>query len=114
MEEKRDLEKLEIRAEPKSVKFKIDEEARTVEFPFSSETPVNRGYLGNEILDHREESVDLSRLKDAGPLLFNHDRDKPIGVIEDAWLKNKRGYVKVRFSDNPFHLKFLMTSNQAS
>ena len=30
------------------------------------------------------------------------DRDKPIGVVEDAYLKNKRGYVKVRFSDNPF------------
>ena len=101
--EERDLEeKLEHRAEPKSVKFKIDEEARTVEFPFSSEMPVDRGYLGNEVLDHREESVDLSRLKDAGPLLFNHDRDKPIGVVEDAYLKNKRGYVKVRFSDNPF------------
>ena len=101
--EERDLEeKLEHRAEPKSVKFKIDEDARTVEFPFSSEMPVDRGYLGNEVLDHREESVDLSRLKDAGPLLFNHDRDKPIGVVEDAYLKNKRGYVKVRFSDNPF------------
>ena len=101
--EERDLEeKLEHRAEPKSVKFKIDEEARTVEFPFSSEMPVDRGYLGNEVLDHRAESVDLSRLKDAGPLLFNHDRDKPIGVVEDAYLKNKRGYVKVRFSDNPF------------
>ena len=101
--EERDLEeKLELRAEPKSVKFKIDEEARTVEFPFSSEMPVDRGYLGREVLDHRAESVDLSRLKDAGPLLFNHDRDKPIGVVEDAYLKNKRGYVKVRFSDNPF------------
>ena len=101
--EARDVEeKLEIRAEPKSVKFKIDKEARTVEFPFSSELGVDRGYLGIEVLDHRESSVDLSRLKDAAPLLFNHDRDKPIGVVESAYLKDKRGYVKVRFSDNPF------------
>jgi HK97 family phage major capsid protein/HK97 family phage prohead protease len=99
---KRDLETLELRAEPKSVKFKIDEETRTVEFPFSSEKPVNRGHLGDEILDHEARSVDLTRLLDAAPLLFNHDRDKPIGVVEDAYLKNKRGYVKVRFSDNPF------------
>jgi HK97 family phage major capsid protein/HK97 family phage prohead protease len=98
----RDLETLELRAEPKSVKFKIDEETRTVEFPFSSEKPVNRGHLGDEILDHEARSVDLTRLLDAAPLLFNHDRDKPIGVVEDAYLKNKRGYVKVRFSDNPF------------
>ena len=77
--EARDVEeKLEIRAEPKSVKFKIDKEARTVEFPFSSELGVDRGYLGIEVLDHRESSVDLGRLKDAAPLLFNHDRDKPI------------------------------------
>tara|TARA_R100000655_G_scaffold19415_2_gene40534 strand:+ start:420 stop:2357 length:1938 start_codon:yes stop_codon:yes gene_type:complete len=101
--EARDVEeKLELRAEPKSVKFKVDEETRTVEFPFSSEMPVDRGYLGDEVLDHSESSVDLSRLKDAAPLLFNHDRDKPIGVVESAYLKNKRGYVKVRFSDNPF------------
>ena len=101
--EARDVEeKLEIRAEPKSVKFKIDKEARTVEFPFSSELGVDRGYLGIEVLDHRESSVDLGRLKDAAPLLFNHDRDKPIGVVESAYLKDKRGYVKVRFSDNPF------------
>ena len=101
--EARDVEeKLEIRAEPKSVKFKIDKEARTVEFPFSSELGVDRGYLGIEVLDHRESSVDLTRLKDAAPLLFNHDRDKPIGVVESAYLKDKRGYVKVRFSDNPF------------
>jgi len=98
----RDLETLELRAEPKSVKFEIDEETRTVEFPFSSEKPVNRGHLGDEILDHEARSVDLTRLLDAAPLLFNHDRDKPIGVVEDAYLKNKRGYVKVRFSDNPF------------
>ena len=102
MEKKRDLETLELRAEPKSVKFKIDEETRTVEFPFSSEKPVNRGHLGDEILDHESRSVDLTRLLDAAPLLFNHDRDKPIGVVEDAYLKNKRGYVKVRFSNNPF------------
>ena len=102
MEKKRDLETLELRAEPKSVQFKIDEETRTVEFPFSSEKPVNRGHLGDEILDHESRSVDLTRLLDAAPLLFNHDRDKPIGVVEDAYLKNKRGYVKVRFSNNPF------------
>ena len=82
MEERDQEEKLELRAEPKSVKFKIDDETRTVEFPFSSELPVDRGYLGNEILDHREGSVDLTRLQDAAPLLFNHDRDKPIGVVD--------------------------------
>ena len=100
MEKKRDLEnQIQHRSEP--VEFDIKED-RTIEFPFSSEKPVYRGVLGNEILDHREGSIDFSRLNDAAPLLFNHNPDKPIGVVEKAWTKDKRGYARVRFSDNPF------------
>ena len=100
MEKKRDLEnQIQHRSEP--VEFEIKED-RTIEFPFSSEKPVYRGVLGNEILDHREGSIDFSRLNDAAPLLFNHNPDKPIGVVEKAWTKDKRGYARVRFSDNPF------------
>ena len=101
MEKKRDLEnQIQHRSEP--VDFKINEEERSIEFPFSSEEPVYRGVLGNEILDHREGAIDFSRLNDAAPLLFNHDPNKPIGVVEKAWTKDKRGYARVRFSDNPF------------
>jgi len=100
MEKKRDFEnQIQHRSEP--VEFEIKED-RTIEFPFSSEKPVYRGVLGNEILDHREGSIDFSRLNDAAPLLFNHNPDKPIGVVEKAWTKDKRGYARVRFSDNPF------------
>ena len=78
-------------------------DAKTFQFPFSSEQPVKR-YFGNEVLSHRSEDVDLSRLNDGAPLLFNHDPDKPIGVVERAWVdeKKKRGYAQVRFSSNPF------------
>jgi len=101
MEKKRDLEnQIQHRSEP--VDFKINEEERSIEFPFSSEKPVYRGVLGNEILDHREGAIDFSRLNDAAPLLFNHDPNRPIGVVERAWTKDKRGYARVRFSDNPF------------
>ena len=101
MEKKqRDLEnQIQHRSQP--VEFDIKED-RTIEFPFSSEKPVYRGVLGNEILDHREGAIDFSRLNDAAPLLFNHDPNKPIGVVEKAWTKDKRGYARVRFSDNPF------------
>jgi len=100
MEKKRDLEnQIQHRSQP--VEFDIKED-RTIEFSFSSTNPVNRGALGNEILDHREGAIDFSRLNDAAPLLFNHDPNKPIGVVEKAWLKNERGYARVRFSDNPF------------
>ena len=81
----------------------IDEEDRTLEFPFSSEYPVAR-YFGNEILAHTREAVDLTRLNDGAPLLFNHDPDKLIGVVERAWVDEdqKRGYARVRMSRNPF------------
>jgi HK97 family phage major capsid protein/HK97 family phage prohead protease len=78
-------------------------EDRTFEFPFSSEYPVAR-YFGNEVLSHEMESADLARLNDGAPLLFNHNPDKVVGVVERAWIdgKKKRGYVKVRFSRNSF------------
>jgi HK97 family phage major capsid protein/HK97 family phage prohead protease len=43
-------------------------------------------------------------LNDGAPLLFNHDPDKLIGVVERAWVDEgqKRGYARVRMSRNPF------------
>ena len=76
---------------------------RTYEFPFSSETPVAR-YFGNEVLSHETKAADLSRLNDGAPLLFNHDVDRVIGVVEAARIDEnlKRGYARVRFSKNEF------------
>jgi HK97 family phage major capsid protein/HK97 family phage prohead protease len=83
-------------------------EDRTYEFPFSSEFPVAR-YFGNEILSHEMESADLSRLNDGAPLLFNHNPDRVIGVVERAYIdgKKKRGYARVRFSRNAFAQEIL-------
>jgi HK97 family phage major capsid protein/HK97 family phage prohead protease len=83
--------------------FTVSEDERTIEFPFSSEYPVAR-YFGNEVLQHDMRSADLSRLNDSAPLLFNHDPDKVIGVVERAWIdgEKKRGYATVKFSRNAF------------
>jgi len=83
-------------------------EDRTFEFPFSSEYPVAR-YFGNEILSHEGKAADLSRLNDGAPLLFNHNPDKVIGVVERAYIdgKRRRGYARVRFSRNPFAQEIL-------
>jgi HK97 family phage major capsid protein/HK97 family phage prohead protease len=83
--------------------FTVSEDERTIEFPFSSEYPVSR-YFGNEVLQHDVRSADLSRLNDAAPLLFNHDPNKVIGVVERAWIdgQKKRGYATVKFSLNTF------------
>ena len=76
----------------------INEEARTVELSFSSETPVER-WFGDEILDHSPESVRLARLQDGGPVLVDHDRRDHVGVIESVEIRDdRRGYAVVRFS----------------
>ena len=77
----------------------LDAEARTITFPFSSETPVDR-WFGAEVLSHRADAVDLSRLNDGAPLLYNHDPGQLIGVIERAWIQDGRGYATARFSQN--------------
>jgi len=104
MEEKRDLEgKTLLRDYSVLLESRnLNEEERTLEFPFSSETPVNRGYLGDEILVHREESIDFSRLNASAPLLFNHNPDIVLGVVQRGYLdkKKKRGMAKVRFAKN--------------
>ncbi len=78
-------------------------EDRTYDFPFSSEQPVAR-YFGNEILSHEKGAADLSRLNDGAPLLFNHNPDRVIGVVERAYIDDdkRRGYARVRFSRNEF------------
>jgi HK97 family phage major capsid protein/HK97 family phage prohead protease len=83
--------------------FTVSEDERSIEFPFSSEYPVAR-YFGNEVLQHDVRSADLSRLNDSAPLLFNHDPNKVIGVVERAWIdgQKKRGYATVKFSRNAF------------
>ena len=81
----------------------ISSEDRTMEFSFSSEYPVQR-YYGNEVLSHERDSVDLGRLSDGAPVLFNHDPSRVIGVVQRAWIddEKKRGMVSVKFSRNAF------------
>ena len=78
----------------------IDEEKRTVELAFSSETPVERSF-GYEVLDHDEGSVDLNRLNDGAALLVNHNTDDQVGVVEAARVDSDRvGRATVRFGNS--------------
>jgi HK97 family phage major capsid protein/HK97 family phage prohead protease len=72
---------------------------RRVVFPFASEMPVER-YFGMEVLSMDESAMDLSRLNDGAPLLFQHDSDKIVGVVERAYIKDKRGYAEVKMANN--------------
>ena len=78
-----------------------DANERVYTFPFSSEQPVQRAF-GDEVLSHDNGAVNLSRMNDGAPLLFNHDPNKVIGVVERSWVEGQRGYATVRFSRNSF------------
>jgi HK97 family phage major capsid protein/HK97 family phage prohead protease len=98
-----ELSKKQVRAVEVVPDFRsLDENNRTMEFSFSSETPYMR-YYGFEIISHAKGAINLERLKSDAALLFNHDWNKQVGVIEDAWIgEDKRGYVRVRFGRSPF------------
>lgn len=72
---------------------------RTFVISFSSEEPYTR-YFGQEILDHTEGCVDLTRLNSIGVVLYNHKRDKVIGKINKAWIENARGYAEITFDSD--------------
>jgi HK97 family phage major capsid protein len=75
---------------------------RRVSMSISSESPVQRSY-GDEVLDHKPESIDLSFINSGrAPLLLDHDPEKQIGVIESVSLDASARKLRatVRFSKN--------------
>lgn len=79
------------------------EESRSFQFSFSSETPVDR-WFGTEVLSHDASGPDLTRLNDGAPLLWNHNPDQVLGVVERGWVDpdKRRGMANVRFSRSAF------------
>ncbi|MDT0637967.1 phage major capsid protein [Citrobacter werkmanii] len=80
----------------------INEQDRTVELSFASETPVTReidGSLYNEILLCNPENVLLNRLNDGAPVLVEHDAMRQVGIVENARVDmDKVCRATVRFS----------------
>lgn len=70
----------EIKTEEIAVRAKEDDDL-IIPMAFSSEEPVER-WWGIEILDHGERSVELDRLNNGAPVLFNHKLDDQRGVHE--------------------------------
>ncbi len=62
----------------------VDAAARTVELAFSSDVELERWPGVAEKLSHAPGACDLSRLNDRANLLFNHDPDAVLGVVESA------------------------------
>lgn len=79
----------------------IKEDRRSVELTFSSDIELERWPGVIEVLSHASDAVDMSRLRNGAPLLFNHDPDEYIGVIESANIgADRKGRCVVRFSEN--------------
>lgn len=88
-----DTRKLKSETQHRSFTFlreAINTEARTVELAFASETEKVQRWWGTEILDCGADSVRLERLLNKAPLLFNHDRDQLLGVVESVSLGQDR------------------------
>jgi HK97 family phage major capsid protein/HK97 family phage prohead protease len=91
---------MELKPQFRDLELKsFDEKKRTVSLSFSSEDPYER-YWGVEILDHSTTSVNMERINNSAPLLFNHNRDEVIGVVEFAKVEDKRGIAVVRFGNS--------------
>lgn len=81
-------------------KLKVNEEERTVELAFSSETPVER-WGGYEILDHSPKACDLRRMNIGGPVLLCHDKNQQVGAVVKKTARiddDKVGRATVKFS----------------
>ena len=74
----------------------VDEEKRTIELSFSSETPVARSY-GDEVLGHREGEFSFDRLNNGAALLMDHNGRDQIGVVLKAWTQDGIGRALVKF-----------------
>ncbi len=77
----------------------FNDEERTIDISFSSET-MGENWYGREKLSHDEGAVDLHRLLNKAPFLFNHKLDVYVGVVEKAWIDHaeKKGRATIRYS----------------
>ena len=75
----------------------VDEESRTVELAFASETPYER-WWGVEVLNVEASSMRLGRLQTGANLLMDHDTRDVVGVVEEVGVGADRvARAKVRF-----------------
>ena len=70
-----------------------------ITFAASSELPVER-FFGTEVLSHAQGAIRMSRIESgAAPLLFNHNWDDPVGMLQAGRLKDGRLMVDAKWFD---------------
>ena len=88
-----------------------EDSSNKLTFSCASPAPYIREYenlIYNEVLEISDTSIDFTRLVDQrSPLLFEHDMEKQIGVVDRAFIKDEKLYVDVRFSKSKFAQEIL-------
>lgn len=74
----------------------VDQVNRTTQLAFSSEEPVSMWY-GKEILSHAPGAMRTGIRQESMPLLYNHDRDQLLGVVQSIDIGDGTGRATVRF-----------------
>ena len=76
----------------------LNEETRSIELAFSSESPVER-FWGIEVLGHAENEMDRGWIGGGtAPLLLDHDARQVVGVVESVTLgEDRKARALVRF-----------------
>lgn len=77
----------------------VDADTRTIRLSFSSDEPVGMWY-GTEILSHDKGAMRMGQRQQTMPLLYNHNRDDLLGVVESIELDAaaRKGVAVVRFA----------------
>ena len=91
----------QLRGQVRSAVFERsdDQDSSVIRFPVASDTPIQRWY-GKEILSHKKGAMVMGERQKTLPLLFNHDRNKLIGIVEKLDQDEHRTYATVRFSSS--------------
>lgn len=81
------------------LELREEEGVTKISFTASSERPVER-WGGEEILSHDKDSIRLDRVRGgSAPLLFNHDWDSAVGMVDGARVVDKKLVVDAHFFD---------------
>ena len=93
--EQKQLEKFQVNAEQRSIVFSVCSDAVYQRYDQKSDI------YYDEILVINENSVDMSRLNSgSAAVLWNHQMDDNVGIVQRAWILDNKVYVKCRFSKN--------------
>ena len=86
-------------------KFNVNEHEMQITFSCASDIPYlkydqDRNINYYQILKMDESAIDFSRLQNYAPVLWQHDTQKQIGVVEKAYLLENKIMVQVKFRKN--------------